>query len=164
MSKEYDDVYYCSSNQMAINYVTMPNSLSVNNANLITPDIYDTLYNLLKNINNFGDYDKATRVPNINNKLSFTKLTEIIPVSYYNDIINRLQSKYSPSHSIPSNLPAKEKVILGSYFSDILTILKDYKLSETRYYKKYRGCCDCNCNCNCNSALCSKPRDYCGLP
>ena len=183
MSDEYANVPYCATNQMANAYtqIKIPSSISVNNEELITPDIYTTLFNTLIDMHNFGDYDTRERIPNIDGQLTFKKQQDYIPVSYYNDIINRLQSRYSTIGNIPSNIQAKEKVVLGSYFQEILNILKNYKISETRYYKQYRGCCDCDCDCNCNcdcdcncncdcdcdcncDSLCSKPRDYCGLP
>jgi hypothetical protein len=99
------------------------------------------MYNSLKTIHDFGDYDSATRLPNIDNKKTFDQYN-YIPIEYYNDIAARLE-KTSQS---------TDDTIYGSYFEDLKTSIENYKIPSTRYYKEPYECCDyCSRDCySCN--------------
>lgn len=142
MSTQTVKKYYCTQCETTGEY---PNSIAITinacaDANeIITPDVYNEIYDSLKSIRDFGDYDDTTRKPNINNLIK-KEVGNIINTDFYNSIANEI--KNGSSHS-------SGDIIYGTYLVDLQTITQTYKVPNTRYYKTTTDCCGCYGECGC---------------
>lgn len=142
MSTQYSDKTYCATNQDTSHWnIPITLTASIDENSYITVDVYNQMFQSLKEIHDFGEKDTSTRLPNIDNKLNFTKGIDLITVDFYNDIATRIgYTTYN-----------KNDIIFGSYFKDLQQAIKDYKLPGTRTYTDSYHCCD-DCGYSCHKS------------
>lgn len=133
MSTQYTDHFYCETNQTTSYWQIPIELLAKTNANeLITKDVYDQMFASLKAIHDFGESDKKTRLPNVDDKINFIPNESYITTDFYNDIARRIKESQKDQNQI----------IQGTYFSDLFDAIKNYELPSTRYYTTTSQCCD----------------------
>ena len=141
-----EQVYYCNSCQDGSQYTTINNKI-----NALTPDItnnpqitsafYQTAYDLLKEVRDFGDKDTAsTRLPNVDAYfgLEIKDLKgDLLSHRGYDDIVNCINNN--------SNSNVSGTKIYGSYWNNLRTTLTNIQIPSTRYWEK-NCCCEGQCS------------------
>ena len=147
-------VYYCTTCQKGSQYDAIKSKINnlttcFSNNEFITSSFYQKSYELLKEIQNFGEKDSNNpRLPNVDSFFTLeikNLINELITHNFYDDIINAINNN--------SNSNKKNEIIYGTYWTSLKNTLDNINISNTKY--KEKNCCDCDGYCSSDGWYCS---------